>query len=188
MRAIPFIILALLGPLPVIAQELVPQDITVRAGRHPSFTRLTFPLPADATWQLGRDGASSYLLRINGVAVSFDTQQVYQRIGTERIAALAPDGSDFGLTLGCACYADAFIAAPNLLAVDIRDGVPRRPPGSRLRLTLFCRCRISRDRCLWFFCRRQPQRRLSILARSSGLYRNLSRALQHRVWLMQRFP
>ncbi|ADO43504.1 conserved hypothetical protein [Ketogulonicigenium vulgare Y25] len=134
MRAIPFIILALLGPLPVIAQELVPQDITVRAGRHPSFTRLTFPLPADATWQLGRDGASSYLLRINGVAVSFDTQQVYQRIGTERIAALAPDGSDFGLTLGCACYADAFIAAPNLLAVDIRDGVP--PPTARFEAAL----------------------------------------------------
>ncbi|ARO15418.1 hypothetical protein BVG79_02078 [Ketogulonicigenium robustum] len=127
MRASSLIVLAALAPLPALAQGVVDRaEVTVRSGRHPTFTRLTFALPEGMTWQLGRAGGGGYRLLLDRPA-QFDTSSVYQRIGTDSVAALVAGPSDLRLDLGCECYAEAFMATPQLLAIDLRPG---KPPAS----------------------------------------------------------
>ena len=105
------------------------QDLTLRAGEHAGFTRLTLPLPDDTGWQLGRAG-TGYRLALKNAAAQVDLSRAFARIGRERVAALRPldrtpdQGRGLAIDLACRCHMRAFEDATGLLVLDIRDGPP----------------------------------------------------------------
>lgn len=100
---------------------LVPGDlfaetrITVRAGDHPEFTRVTFSTEPGLEWL--SDGRS---LSFSTENVIFDTSSLFSRIGRSRLQSLGIDGAKATFILSCDCNVSVFQAAPDLVAADIR--------------------------------------------------------------------
>ncbi|MGY6410609.1 MAG: hypothetical protein ACXIUV_06250 [Alkalilacustris sp.] len=97
------------------------QSLTMRSGEHASFTRLTLPVPAGQSWQVGRT-EDGYGVRLPDLQASIDTSEVFARIPRSRLSDLRIVSQGVDLILGCtACHANAFRAG-SLLVIDIRDG------------------------------------------------------------------
>lgn len=97
-------------------------QIAVRTGDHASFTRVILNLPDGTDWEIGRiDGG--YGIRL-ATDEPLETESFFRPISRQRVAAIATNASQLNLTLGCACYASAFLDASGWLVVDIRDGLP----------------------------------------------------------------
>ena len=90
--------------------------ITVRAGDHPEFTRVTFSTEHGVEWE--SDGQSLSFLAED---VVFDTSSLFSRIAKSRLQGFGVDGAKLTFILACDCGISAFQAAPNLVAADIRD-------------------------------------------------------------------
>ncbi|MCC6305727.1 MAG: hypothetical protein IT545_11105 [Rhodobacteraceae bacterium] len=99
----------------------------VRGGEHAGFTRLTVTIAPGAGWSLGRS-PRGYGLVIAGAGVAIDLAEAFRRIDRRRVGGLAATGGRLDIALACPCHATAAEAAPDLLAIDIRDGPP--PAGS----------------------------------------------------------
>lgn len=110
--------LLLLLPLPAAAEQVV-----LRSGEHPGFSRLVVPLAAPSGWRFGRT-ATGYRLALDRPGVSFDPSRVYDLIPRQRIAAIAAPatGGVLDLTVSCACHAEVFDYGQNKLVIDIRSG------------------------------------------------------------------
>lgn len=89
--------------------------ITVRAGDHPEFTRVTFSTESGLEWL--SDGRS---LSFSTENVIFDTSALFSRIGRSRLQSLGIDGAKVTFILSCDCNVSVFQAAPDLVAADIR--------------------------------------------------------------------
>lgn len=115
------------------AQAAAAQEVAIRSGWQPAFTRLVLSIPPQTGWRLGRIGAG-YGLRLDAPAPSFDTDGVFDRIPGERLAGLRQDGATLEVALACDCHMTAFLWRPQRLVLDIRDGAP--PPGSEFESPL----------------------------------------------------
>ena len=104
------------------------QDIVVRTGDHPSFTRVVFSPPTGTNWELARI-ADGYRLRLDEPA-TLNTNRFFERIQRDRIAAIRQGESEAELVieLACACFAEAFQWTANQVVIDIKD------PGSQISL------------------------------------------------------
>ncbi|MBV7395336.1 hypothetical protein [Mameliella sediminis] len=105
--------------LPVAAWA---QVVTVRSGEHGDFTRLVLSVPEGTGWVLDPDPDRNVIgLNLQGGPFQFDTESVFNRIGTERILSLSTDadGRRLNVQLGCQCAANAFVLHGTMLVVDI---------------------------------------------------------------------
>jgi len=102
---------------------LLAQVARVQTGEHASFTRVVVTMPVGTDWQLGRD-ARGYALRLPGIA-GYDLAGFFELIPQDRIADASAAGEVLSLAVVCPCNADAFLFRPDILVIDIRDGLPR---------------------------------------------------------------
>jgi hypothetical protein len=103
--------LALLFPGVLVAET----SITVRAGDHQDFTRITFSTEPELEW-VSEGRALSFLAE----DVVFDTTSLFSRIARSRLHRLDVDGAKVTFILACDCDVSTFQAAPDLVAADIR--------------------------------------------------------------------
>ena len=117
---------ALASVLAVFAGPICAEEISVRSGDHPTFTRLVLSIPAESAWSLSRvpDG---YQLDVDG-ATDYDAAAVFGRISRDRIADLVAVEDRLRIVVECECHADAFLFRPDRLVVDIVEGPA--PPDS----------------------------------------------------------
>lgn len=123
-RLIPWLLIAL---WPTLAAA---QTVTVRSGEHGSFTRLVLDVPDGTDWELIPDlEVARVRLSLGGGPYGFETSTVFNRIGSERIAALTPSEDSRGLdiSLNCQCGAEAFVLRKTMLVIDIApsDAAPQ---------------------------------------------------------------
>lgn len=103
------------------------QDLLIRSGDHPTFSRLTLPLPASQPWE-AEQTEGAVILTLPGFRGRFDTSVAFERMRRDRIADLTVEGNDLILTITCACDASVFRAA-SLLVIDVADaGTPLAGP------------------------------------------------------------
>lgn len=117
------------------------QQLTVRSGDHPSFSRLTIPLPASQAWEASQVD-SNIVVKLPGYSGGFDVDSVFTRMGRGRIEALDSDQNSITLKVTCQCTSNTFISG-SLLVIDVADqsvelptklieqDIARRPPINR---------------------------------------------------------
>lgn len=104
-----------------IAQQLM----TLRAGEHNGFTRLTIPLTPGLEWKV-EDSDNYLVVLLSGEWGRPETFRVFERIGRDRITdIIIHDGSHLEVRLGCQCGFRTFINDANLLVIDIGDSIPK---------------------------------------------------------------
>ena len=111
--------------LVLLAQTAAAQTVTVRSGEHDGFTRLVFDLPQSRDWTLTDEGAGTGIdLVLDGAALLFDTDRVFDRIATDRVASVEALDARNGVRIGlnCRCDVSAFRFGEAMLVLDIRDG------------------------------------------------------------------
>lgn len=109
--------------LVVVSPSLAASDSAiVRAGEHPTFTRLVVDISPNAEWDIKRNN-DGYDINIPN-AGDFDTSVVFDRIPTTRVSSLESVAEGGGLKLGtnCDCHVTAFKWRADKLVVDINDG------------------------------------------------------------------
>ncbi|NDW32021.1 hypothetical protein [Salipiger sp. PrR007] len=115
------VLLLELRPDPTAAQQVV-----LRSGEHDGFTRLVLDLPEGLGWQgvPGPDGAS-YLVELARGGFEIRLDDVFRRIGRDRVAAVAalPGGTGVELALACDCVVESSLHDGHLAVLDVR---PRR--------------------------------------------------------------
>ncbi|AVO38853.1 hypothetical protein [Pukyongiella litopenaei] len=119
---------ALIAAALVAGSAATADTIPVRSGEHGEFTRLVFRLPAGTDWSL--DPIHRGLrLELEGGTHRFDTDQVFRRIGRDRVAGFRrPDtGTGLGITLGCDCPARASMEGERHLVIDLLEPKPGQP-------------------------------------------------------------
>ena len=100
--------------------------IIVRGGEHGAFTRLVLHFEALPEWSLTpAPEGGGYRLRTRASDAAFDLSEAWTRITRERIARLAPSGSDLDIALACDCVAEASEIRPRLLVIDVREDTAR---------------------------------------------------------------
>lgn len=111
----------------LVAASVQAQQLPVRSGDHPTFTRLTMPLSNTQDWRAERT-ERGVVISLPGFSGSFDTSTVFRRITQERVTTVAADGDMLRLQIACDCDATAFRSA-DLLVIDIADrGTPLAGP------------------------------------------------------------
>lgn len=121
----------LVAALPICAFLMVgnghAEDLKLRSGEHPEFSRLVLPLPPSTKWNLGRSEAG-YALRIVLPGVALDTSRVFDLIPRTRIKGLRTgESSDIlYIDLSCSCHAVATQQPGGQLIIDVADGPPQK--------------------------------------------------------------
>lgn len=98
--------------LPAMAQAQL--SVTVRAGEHADFTRVTFALSKKTDWSF----EGNRLLFSEDVEI--DVSEAFTRIGRARLQSLTTGKRHVELELGCPCAATFFQASDTLIAADIK--------------------------------------------------------------------
>mgnify|MGYP006269055411 FL=1 len=99
------------------------------SGEHNDFTRLALILPELSEWQL-IPSVEGYRAEISPSPGEIDVSQVFDLIPRSRISNVQQDPRTGSLVIEspCDCHAIAFLAEPNVIAIDVRDGFG--PPGA----------------------------------------------------------
>ena len=110
----------------LLAQPLVAQTVvSVRSGQHEGFTRLVLDVGQNVDWQMETQSGEARLF-FPGQRFSFVTDEVFQRISTEKISAVqgesGNDNSSLRLELDCACEVKSFNYGGQYIVVDVLDG------------------------------------------------------------------
>jgi hypothetical protein len=103
----------------LLAETALAQQLAVRSGDHPTFSRLTIPIPASQIWE-ARKTERGLSVKLPGVLQGFDTSSVFARMRPDRISGLESGSDTLRLTLACACDATAFRSG-SLLVIDVAD-------------------------------------------------------------------
>lgn len=97
--------------------------VFVRAGEHPSYSRLVIQIERDLPWEFRTIGRRA-VLTLPETDTEFDVSEVFKRIPKTRILSLrsVKNGGDteLAMTFGCACEAQAKIES-NLLIIDVSE-------------------------------------------------------------------
>ena len=114
----------------LLAADVQAETVEVRSGVHPTFTRLVLHMPERVGFQMLQDG-SDHRLSLDRDGIEFRLNSVFNRIGKERLAAVAPlrTGSGLRLELACQCRVDASWAGTAMLVLDIREDPSAEPSG-----------------------------------------------------------
>lgn len=103
---------------------LLARPVAVQTGEHDDFTRVVLTIPTGVEWALGRD-QQGYVLRLP-VAEGYQLDRFFELIPRNRITDVSqmPEAGELRLVVSCDCNADAFLFRPDILVIDIRDGLP----------------------------------------------------------------
>ena len=105
------------------------EAVFVRAGEHPTYSRLVIQLAPDRPWEFRTSGRRA-VLSLPDSAVEFDIAEVFDRIPKTRILSLRSvrtgQNSDLVMTFGCACEAEARIES-SMLIIDVRETDSTQP-------------------------------------------------------------
>ncbi|MAU53567.1 MAG: hypothetical protein CMN17_14635 [Roseovarius sp.] len=116
-----------------LAAPATAQGVPVRAGAHDGFDRLTIDLPRRTGYRIERREGGAALL-FEDRALRFDLSAAFDRIGRDRLRALAaPEGQGrLVLDLGCDCALRPFWHGARMLVLDIADppAAPTAPPAA----------------------------------------------------------
>ncbi|MBB3994004.1 hypothetical protein GGR95_001645 [Sulfitobacter undariae] len=95
------------------------QQLSVRSGDHPSFSRLTIPINGTENWAARRthEGIVVTLPEHKG---GFDISDVFTRMRRDRITALDVSENSLTIRVDCACDAATFRSG-QLLVIDVAD-------------------------------------------------------------------
>jgi hypothetical protein len=132
--------------LAVLAGPGQAQQLPVRSGDHPTFSRLAIPLPDLQSWEAVQT-TNRVVLTLPGFSGGFDLTDTFVRMQRNRIANINVTGSTLTLKLDCDCDATAFKSG-SLLVLDVADPgtqllgptltkqtEPQRPPKTAFPLT-----------------------------------------------------
>ena len=99
------------------------QSIPVQTGEHADFTRVVLRIDPLATWTAGRT-EDGYGVAVDGAA-DYDIGDFYRIIPRDRIEEVRVDRTRGSLlfTVGCECHLSAFLDRPDILVIDIKDGL-----------------------------------------------------------------
>ncbi|UWR22362.1 hypothetical protein [Sulfitobacter sp. S190] len=103
----------------VLPAHLWAQASDVRSGEHPNFTRLTFPIAQAQDWNAKLSG-QTLTLSFPARPGRFDTSDVFNRIGRDRLSKITQTGDSVEISLSCACDVGAFRSG-GLLVIDVAD-------------------------------------------------------------------
>ncbi|WP_224824222.1 hypothetical protein [Cognatishimia sp. MH4019] len=107
----------ILSALPLAAPA---EPLKIKAADHDAFSRVVFYGQKPDDWAVLKT-ASGYLLQQSNA--TFDTSEVFQRMSKARISDLVATDQGVFLQVDCDCHANAFFLEPDLVVVDINDGV-----------------------------------------------------------------
>ena len=113
----------LLFCLCVFPSFAVAQTVAITSGEHAGFSRLTFELPADVTWNFGRN-EDAYVFLPNNEGLLFDISRVFERIPKFRILDVKPRRNTIVIEVADNTHADIFELRDGRIAIDIKDGRP----------------------------------------------------------------
>ncbi len=102
------------------------EQVRVRSGEHPGFTRLVIEFPDRPEWSIRTSEGRAELVLTPGER-NFDLSEVFLRIPRDRIRDVVPSDAGLVLILGCACRVTAFEARRAALAIDVA-GIGTAPP------------------------------------------------------------
>ncbi|KEJ91053.1 hypothetical protein [Sulfitobacter donghicola] len=103
------------------------KQLPLRSGDHPTFSRITLPVPLEQKWagKQTDQGIELELLEYNG---GFDISDVFKRMLRLRISEIQANESRLILSLNCACSSTIFRSG-DLLVIDVADkGTPLSGP------------------------------------------------------------
>ena len=109
------------------------EQVAVQSGEHDGFTRLVLDFAAPVGWTMTRTDAG-YRLALSRPDMRFDLSEVFRKVPRDRLSSIWADPGTGALMLGigCACHAFPFELRPDVLVIDLRDGLP--PPGSSFEI------------------------------------------------------
>lgn len=108
----------------LLATTVCAQDVPVRTGDHPGFTRIVIDFQQQPDWQLGRGGAA-HELRVNAPELRFDLSDSFRRINQTRLRGLRDlGGGRLQIDTACACRLSVERLPNQGLVIDIRDERP----------------------------------------------------------------
>lgn len=105
------------------------ERISVRAGEHPTYSRLVIQIAPDRPWEFRNSGRTA-ILTLPDMSAEFVTDDVFRRIPKTRIRALngSQNGNTTRLEISLACDCDARAQILNdLLFIDVSDASPNTP-------------------------------------------------------------
>jgi hypothetical protein len=111
----PFIVFCMAS----LAGAVQAQQLSVRSGDHPTFSRLTITVPQDQSWE-AQQTSEGVELSLPGFSQGFDTADVFQRMRQNRVAAIEQTASTLVLKVSCDCVSTAFRLGA-LLVIDVAD-------------------------------------------------------------------
>lgn len=99
------------------------QTVVIRSGEHGTFTRIAFDMPYRADWRVEPhpDGAK---IIFSDAELVFDTTQVFDRIGRNRLRGVKTTPGQLHLDFACDCGVQAFRHADRMLVLDIAESFP----------------------------------------------------------------
>lgn len=119
MKQFLFVFLGLMSAASTSAAE----ELSVRSGEHPTFSRLTLPIDPEQKWTAHRTNTGVEIV-LSGHSDGFETQTVFARMRRDRIAELVTTSDTLDIRFDCDCEATAFVSA-GLLVIDVADlGTP----------------------------------------------------------------
>ncbi|NRA99976.1 MAG: hypothetical protein HRU32_09175 [Rhodobacteraceae bacterium] len=103
--------------LPTLAAA---QNVTVRGGEHPDFTRIVLELPEALEWEfsVAEDGA---VFSTKDQNITYDLSRAFELIPRTRLRDLSSEDGRLTFDFECACPADVLEVSASVIAIDIRD-------------------------------------------------------------------
>lgn len=102
-----------------ISSESMGQDLLLRSGDHPEFSRVTIPLLSSQKWE-ARQTSSGIEVILPEFLGNFDTTNVFTRMQRIRITDVLKQEEGLLFKFSCQCIATAF-RSEDLLVIDVAD-------------------------------------------------------------------
>ncbi|MBI1494346.1 tetratricopeptide repeat protein [Halocynthiibacter styelae] len=106
------------------ANGAVAENVTLRSGEHPGFSRLVLDFQGEIPdWRLGRS-EEGYMLQIDQSDFTPDLSDVFRKISRRHLEQIEflPESRSLSLTVTCSCHISAFNFRASRLVLDIKEG------------------------------------------------------------------
>lgn len=123
MRLVPFLFI-----VQIFGSALNANPAAILAGEHEGFTRLVIYAEDNSNWTATHSGPV-ISVSFSDPEVTFETKDVFDRIGRNRIKSVSATEGKLEVTTNCACNASIYGSPPGLIVLDIASkGVNLKTP------------------------------------------------------------
>lgn len=99
------------------------EDVRVRSGEHPGYSRLVLEFAERPAWTVRTSGETAEIV-LSPAAHAFDLSRIFERIPRTRVRDVEVTESGIRLRLACACRVAVFAIRDAAIAIDVADGIP----------------------------------------------------------------